>query len=299
MAEVAASGRGPRRRRPRARDPARSASARTAGSTLDLRSRVREPPRLLDRAERRAGRTPPSTPGSRPAATRSAATGSAAVGAGSSRSAAGRGRARRLAFGVTHSAAVRRRPGRRRRHRPRQRRPGPARSAGSRSASTWSTSTPAPCAPGCGPCRGSPTPRSTSTGGPASCSIGGDRAGARGRRRRRPTPSGCWSTPSGHALATLPPGGPGLIAIEGVAPVEPGSDFGPGIRGAARRSSPGCRPACAPGSFAVVAGTDGTVQLKVLPVGRRRPVPARPARPRSWPAPPPGSPTSTTPSWPP
>ncbi|MGZ4718066.1 MAG: cell division protein FtsQ/DivIB, partial [Acidimicrobiales bacterium] len=47
-----------------------------------------------------------------------------------------------------------------------------------------------------------------------------------------PTADAQWvlSDADGHALATLPPGGPGLIAIENVAPVEPGSDFGSGIQ---------------------------------------------------------------------
>lgn len=74
------------------------------------------------------------------------------------------------------------------------------------------------------------------------------------------------SDASGHALATLPPGGPGLIAIENVAPVEPGSDFGPGIQ-APLEVIAGLSPGMRSRVFAVVAGTDGTVQMKVLPSG--------------------------------
>jgi len=74
------------------------------------------------------------------------------------------------------------------------------------------------------------------------------------------------SDADGHAVATLPPGGPGLIAIENVAPVEPGSDFGPGIQ-APLEVIAGLSPGLRSRVFAVVAGTDGTVQLKVLPSG--------------------------------
>jgi cell division protein FtsQ len=74
------------------------------------------------------------------------------------------------------------------------------------------------------------------------------------------------SDASGHAIATLPPGGPGLIAIENVAPVEPGSDFGPGIR-APLDVIAGLSPGLRSRVFAVIAGTDGSVQLRVLPSG--------------------------------
>ncbi len=63
-----------------------------------------------------------------------------------------------------------------------------------------------------------------------------------------------------------PRAGPGLIAIENVAPVEPGSDFGPGIQ-APLEVIAGLSSGLRSRVFAVVAGTDGTVQLKVLPSG--------------------------------
>jgi cell division protein FtsQ len=83
-----------------------------------------------------------------------------------------------------------------------------------------------------------------------------------------PTSNAEWvvSDADGHAIATLPPGGPGLIAIENVAPVDPGSDFGPGIQ-APLDVIAGLSPGMRTRVFAVVAGTDGTVQLKVLPSG--------------------------------
>ena len=74
------------------------------------------------------------------------------------------------------------------------------------------------------------------------------------------------SDASGHALAVLPPGGPGLIAIENVAPVDPGSDFGPGIQ-APLEVIAGLSSGLRSRVFAVIAGTDGTIQLRVLPSG--------------------------------
>ena len=63
-----------------------------------------------------------------------------------------------------------------------------------------------------------------------------------------------------------PPGGPGLIGIENVAPVEPGSDFGPGIQ-APLEVIAGLSPGLRSRVYSVVAGTDGTIQLRVLPSG--------------------------------
>ena len=70
----------------------------------------------------------------------------------------------------------------------------------------------------------------------------------------------------GTRSTRCPPGGPGLIAIENVAPVEPGSDFGPGSQ-APLEVIAGLSPGMRSRVFAVVAGTDGTVQMKVLPSG--------------------------------
>jgi cell division protein FtsQ len=82
------------------------------------------------------------------------------------------------------------------------------------------------------------------------------------------TSDASWVTSdaTGRALETRPPGGPGLIAIENVAPVEPGSEFGPGI-GPALEVVAGLSPGLRTRVYAVVVGTDGTLQLKVLPSG--------------------------------
>ena len=79
---------------------------------------------------------------------------------------------------------------------------------------------------------------------------------------------GGWvlSDATGRAVAALPPGIPGLAAIENVAPVEPGSDFGPGVL-APLEVIAGLSPGLRSRVFAVVAGTDGSLQMKVLPSG--------------------------------
>jgi cell division protein FtsQ len=80
--------------------------------------------------------------------------------------------------------------------------------------------------------------------------------------------SGGWDLvdASGRSIAVAPAGDPTLIAIEGVAPVEPGSDLGPGSRAPldiVTALAPGLRSRV----IAVVVAADGSIRLRVRPQG--------------------------------
>jgi cell division protein FtsQ len=80
--------------------------------------------------------------------------------------------------------------------------------------------------------------------------------------------AGAWDLvdASGRSVASAPAGEPGHIAIEGVAPVAPGSDLGPGAQpplDIVTSLAPGLRSRV----IAVVVATDGSIQLRVRPQG--------------------------------
>lgn len=80
--------------------------------------------------------------------------------------------------------------------------------------------------------------------------------------------AGAWDLvdATGRSVASAPAGDPGQIAIEGVAPVAPGSDLGPGSTAPLdiiTSLAPGLRSRV----IAVVVAADGRLQLRVRPQG--------------------------------
>jgi len=71
---------------------------------------------------------------------------------------------------------------------------------------------------------------------------------------------------TGHAIVTVPPGDPGLVTIEGLAPVEPGSTLGAAAE-VPLQIITALQPGLRSRIVSVVVAPDGTLQLKALPPG--------------------------------